>query len=519
MVPREPSVSEVDRNMGGRTQAAARSRRGAAMNAPLRGILIARVSTKKQAAQDRFSMDSQFRMMRDCCERRGIEIVDERVEPGRSAFTPNLDMLPVLKQAIEDIEAGRANCLVMHETTRLARNEQLGNHILDRLTAVGAQFINSLMEIDYTTPEGRMFFNNEVAMASYTSRKTSQHSKKGKREQYLQGLQVGQVAFGYVPQLNEDGQPNRKLPMVTVPEEAGAIRKAYEDYAMGANAHQIAREWNELGFKPRSTKGLDYFQPQTVRDILRNPLYTGKVSHLGEVRMGLHEPIITEEEFLAAQRPVGKIVRRRHPPLLLRGVASCGHGHRVYDHHPRGKDHYTAHHYYREPSKDFQRPCPQAGKLWPAAEIDRRVESVIRSMAVDGAWLEYVEREAHAGGRDTAKERARIQTRLERAQEDYWSERLAKEKWDAIYAECTGTLARLAASETPLSVTSARLISFWALWEGAPAEVKNETCRLVFASAVLDFEHRNLSLVPNPEFEPLFRARSGYVEQDSPGRG
>ena len=59
-----------------------------------------------------------------------------------------------MHQAILDIEAGLYDVLAMHESSRLARNEQLANHILDRLDACGAAFINSLIDVDYTTPEG-----------------------------------------------------------------------------------------------------------------------------------------------------------------------------------------------------------------------------------------------------------------------------------------------------------------------------------------------------------------------------
>ena len=48
----------------------------------MRGILIARVSNKDQASEGHYSLDAQLRFMRDCCQRRGIEIVDERVEGG-----------------------------------------------------------------------------------------------------------------------------------------------------------------------------------------------------------------------------------------------------------------------------------------------------------------------------------------------------------------------------------------------------------------------------------------------------
>ncbi len=117
----------------------------------------------------------------------------------------------------------------MHESSRLAWNEQPANHLLDRLTACGAAYVNSTIDIDYTTPEGRVFFNNEASMNAYSSRKTSQHTRKGKLEQFLQGLQVGQIPFGFEAQLSPDGTPNRKLPAISVRDEAELIRRAYQE--------------------------------------------------------------------------------------------------------------------------------------------------------------------------------------------------------------------------------------------------------------------------------------------------
>jgi DNA invertase Pin-like site-specific DNA recombinase len=487
----------------------------------VRAILVARVSTKRQASQGHYSLDAQFRMMRDVCERRGIEVWEERLEPGKSAFTPNLHQLPVLHQTILDIEAGKANALVMHETTRLARNEQLGHHILDRLTSCGASFINSLMEIDYTSPEGRQFFNQEVGMAAYSSRKTSQHAKKSKREQFLMGLQVGQVPFGYIAQLSADGSPNRKVPMEIVPLEAAAIKQAFQNWALGTNAHQLTREWNDAGFKPRSTKGLDYFQPQTIRGILQNRVYLGEVQHLGEWRQGLHEPIVTPEEFDAAQRPKLVVARRVHDPLLLRGVAKCPEGHRLYDHRvrhsPRNTD--QRHAYYREPSLDFHRPCAQAGKLWRAAEPDAQIEALLRSLAMDGDWLAFVDASARGGARDTTHERRRLEQRIDRLQGEYLDGHMTKERYFERRAECERGLAQLVAVDTPLAITASRLNSWVGLWDGASADARNMACRLVFDSVELDFVQREVKLVPNAEFESLLDARARYVRQDWPGPG
>jgi hypothetical protein len=80
-------------------------------------------------------------------------------------------------------------------------------------------------------------------------------------------------------------------------------------------------------------------------------------------------------------------------------------------------------------------------------------------------------------------------------------------------------LARLSASETPVAAAAGQISSWWELWEQASPDAKNETCRLVFESVVLDFERRSVHVAPKPEFVSLFDARALYVAQGRPGRG
>ncbi len=491
----------------------------------LRGILVGRVSTKPQAQEDRFSREAQFRFMRECCERRGIQIVEERWEPGRSAFTPDLRTLPILYQTVLDIEAGKANALVMHESSRLARNEQLANYLLDRLTACGAAFINSMIDIDYTSPEGRVFFNNEASMNAYSSRKTSQHARKGKLEQFLQGLQVGQIPFGYIAQPGSDGTPNRKLPAVIVPEEAALIVRAYEDHALGRSPDDIAREWNRLGFVPRSVKGIDRFQGMSVRSILETPYYRGAVVHHGEEMPGQHQPIVTEEQWWAAQRPRKPILRAKLPPLLLQGIVSCARcGHRLYPLRPkrRLKDGSGGRYaYYVEPSDDFNLDCPDGGLLFPSAEPDQHVDALIRSMATSKPWLDFVIDQAARLPADVEERRGHLQEGLRRAQKEYLRTNLPESEYLALRRELESELALLPTMRPELVNAARQMEGFGDLWDNASAATRNETCRLIFESIVLDVRERALvEIRPYPEFEPLFRLRRDvYVRGALPGRG
>ena len=490
---------------------------------PQRGILVARVSDPRQAREDRYSIEAQFRFMRECCLRRGIEIIDERIEPGTSAFTPDIRQLPVLHQTVLDIEAGVANAPVMHESSRLARNEQLANHLLDRLTACGAAFINTMSDVYYTTPEGRMVFNMEAGMAAYTSRKTAQHSKKGKLEQFLQGLQVGQIPWAYTAQLHPDGRPNRKLPAVQVPFEAEAMRRALLDRPLGRTPNDIAREWNALGFKPRSVRGIERFGPQTVRAMLANPYYMGYVTHLGERRLGLHEPIVSEQEWLAAQRPTARITRRQFPPLLLQGIASCARcGHGIYPARPlKGPKHPGEHYaYYREPSRDFNRECPDAGLLWPSSEPDRLVDELMVSLAMSRDWLAHVFEEAMKLPEDVADRRRELEQTLRRVQKEYFAGRLDDLEYRALRRDYKVELSLLPAARGDLLAALEQFQSFGSLWTPASAEARNDTCRIVFEDIRMDMRSRTLRFCPAAEFEPLFQLRSGlYVTSIPPAPG
>lgn len=493
----------------------------------IRAIGLVRVSKKTQAAEDRFSIPAQVKAITEYCERNGIELVDVYEEPGTSAFVQDVRKIPKLALALERIEAGDANALIVHESSRLARTERLLAEIADRLQACGADLINSSMGgFKYFTPEGRLILANEGSLNTYWSRKVSEHSRKGKREQFEQGLHIGQIPFGYAAAVIErDGQlvTTRSLPMVVVPEEAEAIRKAYADFALGKNAHAIAREWDERGFKPRSAKGIEYFQPQTVRGILQNRLYTGVVCHKGEWRPGKHEPIISDDLFWSAQRPKQIMRRTKYPPLLLIGLATCVEGHRLYSIHAansRKRDDPRRHPYYIEPSPNQGRPCSQGGRLRRAGDPDRRVEKVLLTLGLDEEWLRYVDQQARIGRPvDPVRERERIEAKLARLQDEYIEGRLTKEKWDRRFGDCQRELAALNVPDEPVQAVHGTLQSWLQLWEAASPEAKNKTARLVFDQIVIDFDTHEVTLVPNPEFQPLFEARRVYVRQTQPVPG
>ncbi|MFL3877177.1 hypothetical protein wTkk_001112 [Wolbachia endosymbiont of Trichogramma kaykai] len=60
---------------------------------------------------------------------------------------------------------------------------------------------------------------------------------------------------------------------------------------------ELARELNSQGYRTKS----DIFKKATVRRIITNPIYVGKIRHYEKEYEGKHEAIIKEEKWQKAQ--------------------------------------------------------------------------------------------------------------------------------------------------------------------------------------------------------------------------
>ena len=99
----------------------------------------------------------------------------------------------------------------------------------------------------------------------------------------------GHIPIGYE---YEDGH------LVINPYEAEQVRKIYEWYLAGDSLKTITDKLQEAGY---TNKYSSYNSWTSVRNILGNETYTGRL-HFGDVIVdNAHEPIISKEQFDAAQ--------------------------------------------------------------------------------------------------------------------------------------------------------------------------------------------------------------------------
>ena len=129
---------------------------------------------------------------------------------------------------------------------------------------------------------------------------------------------MGKPPYGY--------RNGRDGPLEVLREEAAVVELIYRLYTKdGLGLRLIARHLNELGLPTR--RG-GRWNMVTLRDILRNPTYTGTSTRFGLRVPKSHEPIIPADVFRAVQdRTVARrpsVSRSGAEPFVLSGMAYCG---------------------------------------------------------------------------------------------------------------------------------------------------------------------------------------------------
>jgi DNA invertase Pin-like site-specific DNA recombinase len=122
-----------------------------------------------------------------------------------------------------------------------------------------------------------------------------------------------------------DGRKVSSLELI--PAEAEIVRRIFTDTINGCSQRAIARALQADAVPTASGKP---WSQATITQILRNPLYVGRIRHGGEEFPGAHEAILDAQAWEAAVRIRESNVRRkggRHPKgahLLTRGLLRCG---------------------------------------------------------------------------------------------------------------------------------------------------------------------------------------------------
>lgn len=389
----------------------------------IRAAIYVRVSTDQQV-QEGDSIAAQLdALTKYVNDRPDMILAGEYIDEGISGRKADRDEL---QRLLSDIEAGKIDQVLFTKLDRWFRSVRHYTATQELLDKHGVTW-SAIWEpiYDTTTPAGRLIVNQMMSIAQFEAENTSQRIRSVMAYKVSQGEAVtGKTPIGY---------RIRDKHLVIEPDEAEAIRKIFRRYA----------EFGSLNDTARFAQGLGYMiHKQNLKWILKNRKYIGE--HRGNKEYC--PPIIDRDLFEDIQRKlkmnVSKSAKRTYIFTGLLKCACCGRRMASMHDATKGKEGYT---YYR---------CP-AYYVPPRSCENKRIigEKVIEKYLVDEAQkiakdIQIKAEERKKEVKDTAKQRAAIDRKIERLKELFLAELISLDEYKADRADLENQKAELTA-ETP----------------------------------------------------------------------
>lgn len=283
-------------------------------------VCYIRVSTREQV--DNLSLPTQLRACEEYCRREGFRVLATFREEGESAKTSDRTELKNLLEFCRK-NKGRVHFVVVYNLTRFAREKYDHFALRAHLQSLGIS-LRSVMEPIDDSSTGKLMEGVLAAFAQFDNDVRSERTRAGMRAALELGRWTYPAPLGYRNSPKWSGQS-----LVHDPDRAPLVRRMFQEMAAGTKTKQeVLRLVTELGLRTRHGHTL---APQTIQQMLRNPIYMGEVRSADRsiVRRGDFEPLVDEATFYAVQAVLdGRVVvagprQRNHPDFPLRAWVRC----------------------------------------------------------------------------------------------------------------------------------------------------------------------------------------------------
>ena len=497
----------------------------------MRAVAYIRVSDLSQV--EGYSLDAQERLFLQHCKTREWTPIQVYREEGRSAHADSIRKRPVFRQLLEDAGQGQFDVVVVHTLDRWARNQRVMLESLAILAEHQVALASLSENIDYSTPQGRLFIQMLGGFAQYFSDSLATHVSKGLTQRAIQGRHVGGIPFGYASCWESQGAERKRLCSPEHPggvhlvgPEANAVKGMFKEYATGtATLAKLAAWLNDQGFRTRNTKklagpeglltsGPRLFTTASVRGILHNPFYTGLVKHNDELYQGAHEPLISKETFNLVEANLRKNSGRsktlaQHPEreYLLKGLIRC-----AYCLMPMWSQTYkSGQRFYREhrASRSLE-DCPSAGGAIKCDLPDEQVGRIISAIELGPMWQQQVM--AIISVKDEVErvkeQRLKVKDKLKRLGKAFVDGVYEEKEYQRQRRQLELELESLVVPEADAAEEAGNLIQRLPdLWEGANLTERRQLLLTMLDGVYVDAEEerRIVALKPKPAFQALFQ--------------
>ncbi len=280
---------------------------------------------------------------------------------------------PVVQQLLSDVEKRKWDGVFVMEIERLARGDTMDQGFMAQVFKYsGTKIITPIKIYDPENPFDEEYFEFGLFMSRREFKTINRRLQLGRQSSAQEGNFLGSIPpYGYQKIKAKQGKGFTLKP---IPQEAEIIKQIYISYAIGCiqedgtrvpiGISKIAKNLNSLHIKPK--KG-EFWSASSVRDILINPVYIGKIRwnfrpvkkimNDGILRQtrprndknhyilnhGKHVAIISEALFMEAQKrmqqnpphPVAGHATLKNP---LSGIVICSKCGRTMQRRPSGKN-------------------------------------------------------------------------------------------------------------------------------------------------------------------------------------
>ena len=279
----------------------------------MKAAIYTRVSTDSQAEVEFNSCEAQEAKIKAfISSQEGMEVFKVYSDQGYSGATLNR---PALTELLRDIEIGNINVVIAYKVDRLTRSPRDFYQMIEIFEKYNVSFISVTERFDTSTPSGRLLRNIMLTFAQFERELVSERTKDKMLERAKKGLYGGGVCpFGYK-------RVNKKL--VIEPSEAESVKVIYETYIKTAS---LFKTYDSLKSRRIFNRNNRPFTKGDLFNILRKPLYIGKLIHLGGIYPGIHDSILSDDLFNQSQElHKRRLVPKWHPAkhFLFPGLVKC----------------------------------------------------------------------------------------------------------------------------------------------------------------------------------------------------
>ncbi len=296
---------------------------------------------------------------------------------------------PTLQRLLEDIQSGLVDVVVVYKIDRLSRSLMDFAKLVDIFDRHNVTFVSVTQSFNTTNSMGRLTLNILLSFAQFEREVSGERIRDKIAASRKKGLWMGgNVPLGY-------DVKDKKL--VINEDEAKIIRMIFDRFPTVGSATILAKRLAEEDVRTKKGRHID---KGYMYKLLNNETYLGKAVHKGTAYSGVHEAIITQEQWDKVrtilkrnpQRRAGH--SRRQVPALLKGIIFGADGRAMTPTHTKKKNNRLYRYYVAARLLKGENP-PGIVRSVPAGEIEAAVIDHVRGLLRAPEIIVATWREAH----------------------------------------------------------------------------------------------------------------------------